>query len=170
MVKFNHSIKGCIMKSKSVLLLDKEKELLSLLNQAEPPDDIDEQFKALFKEPLFENAYKFLEKNTSISMHDARVLNLSQKKDFNKYKTSFTLDFMSFYKSEKEQGYIRNSKVNFISTQPLRELNKKTIVCFIADEDNNEISFLYIDNHKGKIVSTKYENFEFKKGVEFIST
>jgi hypothetical protein len=152
--------------SKLVELLTKEKDLNNLLNSPKCPSDIDEQFKELFNNQYYKNTSKYFEKNKVFTLHDGYVKDFSQKRKLNDFDISFKVDSMPIYNNGEQTGYVSNSEFKISSSQSLRDINDKCILNFLIDENKKEVSFLFLENNRRKVIGIEYKDIEFVKGKE----
>lgn len=73
---------------------------------------------------------------------------------------------MNIYSDFEEIGYTKDSKFDIVSYDSLRALNNKTILNFLIDEQNKNVSFLFLEKNKPNVVNAKYEKITFTKGQE----
>lgn len=150
-------------------LLKKEYDLNELLNSKPRPDDIREQFKALFTNTYYKNTQKFL----CTTLFNGVVNNFVQQGD----NTSFTIDCVILFKEIgdyqfDEIGTLENSGLCINGVNPFPNIDNKEIRHILIDEDNKEIAFILysFDENNNKIniehISYNYTDISFIKGQE----
>lgn len=151
-----------------VKMLNQEKLLNELLNSTDCPDNIDEQFQALFNHSYYRETSHWFEKNKINTLHDGHIVGFSQKKALNDYNISFKIDSITMYDDKEEIGFITNSQFKINSSESLRCINNKWILNFLIDEQNKQIAFLYLDNNQKKVTSISYNHLDFVRGEEHL--
>lgn len=147
-------------------ILEKEKHLHSLLNQKVPHEDIDEQYKQLFSNSLYESLSKALETNHYVSAHDASIIHFSKKKKLNHYESVLKFNFFRIGDDVREIGYLKTPIFNFKSQESFREVSNSIILNLLIDQERKEIGFYFLKNNQRKIFVANYEKFSFELGEE----
>lgn len=151
-------------------LLEKELHLHNLLNQKKPPEDINDQYQTLFKNPLYGALNKVLDIDMKVSAHDSIIVNFSENKILNHYQSSFNLDFMNFGNEKEILGYFKNSKFTFKSKESLRDISKALIMSLIIDSENKEVGLYFLKQNRQKIFTAQYEEFSFDLGEKLLTS
>ena len=152
-------------------------ELIGLhkkLNSENCPIDIDAQYKKLWSEnsKSDNDTKKFLEHELyHVSLHDAYIKNLSQKKNLNSYDIQFKVQAFIYTSEDQEIGYM---PVNFSisSKDNFRELNNKCIFEFRIDTIEKNILFIVNSSHMTLQHTVKLLNYssidkEFGEIIEY---
>ena len=150
-------------------LLNKERELHRLLNMKDCPVDINEQFTALFNDPLMLNStawFNNIFKCETAGMHDEVIVSFSQKKQINDYRVSFYVNFRldgEFYGTE----YFKNAHFSIVTKDDMRAISNKTILDCRIDPENKQISFYYYNGgrHKDNVLTCSYNEISVDPGI-----